>query len=128
MKLMKFDWNGKTVEGFAQKIKDKLWIYRDGKTFVLDQDSTLSRGRKSRKKAEGKASADHISAPMPGKITKILTQTGDKVQLGQALLVMEAMKMEYTLKSEMEGTVDNITVSLGQQVALGELLIQLKEV
>jgi biotin carboxyl carrier protein len=63
---------------------------------------------------------------MPGKITKIIINKDDPVHLGQPLIVMEAMKMEYTLKSEISGSVLQINVKLGQQVSLGEILLQLK--
>lgn len=129
MKLYSFEFNGKKLAGYGQLIKDKLWIYLNGETFVVDQSAgdgrTSGRGRK---KIEGRSTSDTVIAPMPGKITKILCQNKNVVSLGQPLIVMEAMKMEYTLKSEMTGEVLQINVKEGQQVALGELLIQLKEV
>lgn len=127
MKIYSYDFNGKKIEGYAQIIKDKLWVYMAGETLVIDQpngDQKVSGRRK--KKIEGRSAPDRVSSPMPGKITKILCAEGDAVSLGQALIVMEAMKMEYTLKSELSGSVLGINVILGQQVALGELLLQLK--
>ncbi len=65
-------------------------------------------------------------SPMPGKITKILLSEGSDVQIGQAVLVMEAMKMEYTLKAEVAGTVEGIHCAVGEQVALGKALVKIK--
>ena len=65
---------------------------------------------------------------MPGKITKIFVNQGDTVEKSQALLVMEAMKMEYTLKSDSSTTIEKVNVQLGDQVILGHLLIQLRPV
>ena len=62
---------------------------------------------------------------MPGKITKIFVSAGQVVEKAQPLLVMEAMKMEYTLKSELNTMVDKINVQVGAQVPLGQLLIEL---
>src|SRR3989344_3850942 len=67
-----------------------------------------------------------ILAPMPGKITKIFIDSGSQVQKSQALLVMEAMKMEYTLKSDLNTVVEKVNVQVGDQVTLGSLLIELK--
>ena len=50
-----------------------------------------------------------------------------EVNKGDALLVMEAMKMEYTLKSDLKAIVEKISIEVGQQVTLGQLLVQLKE-
>jgi acetyl/propionyl-CoA carboxylase alpha subunit len=128
MKLYSFELNGKKVEGYAQIIKEKLWVYLGGETFVVDEAVSDRRtSGRTRKKLEGRSAPDRLSAPMPGKITKILCAEGVGVNIGQALIVMEAMKMEYTLKSEMNGAVLKINVKVGQQVALGEVLLQLKE-
>ncbi len=126
MKTFSLDYFGKKIEGYAQKIENKIWIYKNGITTVVECEVSSTLGRRSRKKTEGKASTDQIIAPMPGKITKILCHKSDDVIQGKALIVMEAMKMEYTLKSEISGKIANINVSVGQQVALGELLIQLE--
>ena len=68
------------------------------------------------------ASGD-IKAPMPGKVLQVLVNAGDKVEEGQALLVLEAMKMENVIKSTSEGTVSDILVSPGQAVEKGGLLV-----
>lgn len=115
--------NGKQVEGFAQIVKGKLWVHFQGQTFVQEAVKT---GR-LRRASEGKSSTAIIHAPMPGKVTKILAEIGNKVAVGQAVLVMEAMKMEYTLKSELDTTVEKIMTKVGEQVQLGQALVKLKE-
>ena len=106
----------------AQLMKGTLWVHANGRTFTIDTGS----GRKSRKKAGSGGSSDTISAPMPGKVTKILLTPGSAVKVGQPVLVMEAMKMEYTLKSEIEGTIDSISCAVGDQVVLGKALVKSK--
>ncbi|WII72550.1 acetyl-CoA carboxylase biotin carboxyl carrier protein subunit [Bdellovibrio sp. 22V] len=106
----------------AQLIKGTLWVHHNGRTFTMDTGS----GRKSRKKGAGGGSSDQILAPMPGKVTKILLSPGANVEAGQAVLVMEAMKMEYTLKAEIAGTIDAVTCVVGEQVALGKSLVKIK--
>lgn len=68
------------------------------------------------------ASGD-IKAPMPGKVLQVLVNVGDTVEEGEALLVLEAMKMENVIKAIAEGTVLDIPVSPGQAVEKGSLLV-----
>jgi 3-methylcrotonyl-CoA carboxylase alpha subunit len=78
----------------------------------------------------GQAEADHagsLTAPMPGKIIAIEAQAGDKVKRGQALIVMEAMKMEHTIVAGVDGIVENIYFGVGEQVAEGAVLISLEQ-
>ncbi|MFS4458668.1 acetyl-CoA carboxylase biotin carboxyl carrier protein subunit [Bdellovibrio sp. HCB2-146] len=114
--------NGVDHKAEAQQIKGVLWVHYQGRTFTVDNSS----GRKSRKGGGAGGSSDQIAAPMPGKVTKILLKVGDKVAAGQAVLVMEAMKMEYTLKSEIAGEIESISGAAGEQVALGKVLVKIK--
>lgn len=114
--------NGVDYKASAQIIKGTLWVHHNGRVFTVDATS----GKKSRKKAGAGGSSDNVVAPMPGKVTKILVSNGASVNAGQAVLVMEAMKMEYTLKAEIAGTVENINCIVGEQVALGKSLVKIK--
>ena len=106
----------------AQVLKDTLWVHYNGRVFTMDAGS----GRKSRKNKKAVGSSDKIAAPMPGKITKILLPEGSLVAAGQAVLVMEAMKMEYTLKSDIAGVIESVSCAVGDQVALGKALVKIK--
>lgn len=107
----------------AQMLRGQLWVHFQGRTFVYENP----REKKFGKKGAGKAHSNEISAPMPGKITKILKGAGQPVQAGEAVLVMEAMKMEYTLKANVSGVIDSVTCGTGDQVALGKILVVIKE-
>ena len=63
----------------------------------------------------------------PGKISKVLVVQEQVVKAGQVLIVMEAMKMEYTLKSEVDGQVASISAQVGEQVPLGKVLLHIQE-
>jgi acetyl-CoA/propionyl-CoA carboxylase biotin carboxyl carrier protein len=64
-----------------------------------------------------------ITAPMQGTIVKVLVSEGDAVEPGQAVLVLEAMKMENTINAETAGTVREIRVSEGDTVGTGDVLV-----
>jgi biotin carboxyl carrier protein len=67
---------------------------------------------------------NHIKAPMPGMVLRILVNEGDEVKKGDALIVLEAMKMENILKAPGDGTVKKITATKGSPVEKNQLLIQ----
>jgi acetyl-CoA/propionyl-CoA carboxylase, biotin carboxylase, biotin carboxyl carrier protein len=64
-----------------------------------------------------------VSAPMQGTIVKVLVQQGDAVEPGQALLVLEAMKMENHINAESGGTVKEVRVAAGDNVGTGDVLV-----
>jgi biotin carboxyl carrier protein len=70
--------------------------------------------------AEGR---QQIAAPMPGKVIRVLVQAGDRVESGQGLVVVEAMKMQNEIRSPKSGTVDKVFAVEGQTVNAGEPLI-----
>jgi biotin carboxyl carrier protein len=75
--------------------------------------------------AGGGAAASELRAAMPGKVVKISCKVGDQVKAGQALLVIEAMKMENELRSPGAGKVAEVAVREGQTVEGGQLLVGL---
>jgi 3-methylcrotonyl-CoA carboxylase alpha subunit len=67
-----------------------------------------------------------LAAPMPGKIVKVMTKPGAKVAKGDALLILEAMKMEHTIAAPADGVVKEIHYGAGEQVLEGAELISLE--
>lgn len=83
-------------------------------------DPRAWRGRRhSALEAEGR---QQVLAPMPGKIVRVLIQAGDKVEAGQGLIVVEAMKMQNEIRSPKSGTVERLLAREGQPVNAGEVL------
>jgi 3-methylcrotonyl-CoA carboxylase alpha subunit len=66
-----------------------------------------------------------LTAPMPGKVVSFAVKAGDKVSKGQALAVMEAMKMEHTIAAPADGTVAEVLYAPGDQVAEGAELLKI---
>lgn len=67
-----------------------------------------------------------ITSPMPGKVLDILVASGDTVEPGQALLVLEAMKMEQTIRAAAPARVSEVSVDTGAMIAPGQTLIMLE--
>ncbi len=67
--------------------------------------------------------AGECRAPLPGAVTKVLVEEGDVVAEGEGLVVLEAMKMEHTLRANGAGTVAMITCAVGKQVDVHDLLV-----
>jgi 3-methylcrotonyl-CoA carboxylase alpha subunit len=60
---------------------------------------------------------------MPGKVIKVLVQAGDVVNEGQVLVLLEAMKMEHSLRAPHSGTVAAVRAGEGEQVEAGQVLV-----
>jgi acetyl/propionyl-CoA carboxylase alpha subunit len=77
--------------------------------------------------AEALAGGDAVKAPMPGKIIAVNVAAGDKVEKGQTVAVMEAMKMEHSLTAPRDGVIESVDAELGAQVPEGQVLVALEE-
>lgn len=68
----------------------------------------------------------HVCAPMPGKVVRVLVSVGDRVETGQGIAVVEAMKMQNEMKAARPGTVAAISVKVGDAVTAGEVLAKIE--
>jgi biotin carboxyl carrier protein len=80
------------------------------------------RRRSSADGGAGKPGEQRVTAPMPGKIVRVLVAPGDEVKARQGVVVMEAMKMECELTSPKAGKIKEIAVEVGMTVEAGRLL------
>jgi propionyl-CoA carboxylase alpha chain len=72
--------------------------------------------------AEQAEAAGSLAAPMPGAVLRVMTSVGERVSAGQALLVIEAMKMEHEIVAPGSGVVSDLNVTEGSQVQAGTVL------
>jgi biotin carboxyl carrier protein len=72
-------------------------------------------------------SGDTQTAPLPGTVVEIFIKAGEKVEAGQVILVIEAMKMKNSIRSVFSGMVSEVLVSAGQSVAHKQALIKFAE-
>ncbi len=79
---------------------------------------------KTSKPSERKG-AGLIKAPLPGTIIDVKVRPGDKVKMGDKLLIMEAMKMENNINSDREGSIISVKVNAGDSVLEGDLLVEI---
>ena len=68
-----------------------------------------------------------VIAPMHGLLLEVMVSAGDEVVKGQTLAVLEAMKMHYEILAEVDGTVEEVSAVAGSQVAVDDVLIEIKE-
>ncbi|MGK0291240.1 MAG: biotin carboxyl carrier protein [bacterium] len=113
----------------------------DGKTFNVSIDNITQEGGKpvARKAVASKpaaaasapaaavpaSGAGSVPAPIPGAILEVFVKVGDSVVAGQALLKMEAMKMENEIIAPSDGTVASISVAVGDSVTQGQELVSI---
>jgi len=76
--------------------------------------------------ADAAATQGNLNAPMPGKVLSFAVQVGQLVSAGQALAVLEAMKMEHTIAAPCAGTVAELLYTPGDQVNEGAPLLRLE--
>ena len=76
-------------------------------------------------RAAGGIANGQVLAPMHGKILAVDAKPGDKVARGQRLVVLEAMKIEHEIIADLDGTVDDVVVQVGDQVAARSVMIRL---
>jgi 3-methylcrotonyl-CoA carboxylase alpha subunit len=107
-----------TASVYASGETDHVFTPR-GATQILAIDLLAHAG-------EGEADTGRLTAPMPGKVVSFSVKAGDKVNKGQALAVMEAMKMEHTILAPADGTVAELLYAPGDQVAEGAELLSLR--
>ncbi|MFV8783701.1 biotin carboxylase N-terminal domain-containing protein [Microbulbifer sp. SA54] len=114
-----------TVDGVRQRI---LWHLQQNRLLlVFDRDQWVFEDVTYAPAARHQASGNgRIEAPMDGCITGIFIKHGNSVARGDALITMEAMKMEHTIKADCAGLVTAIGIATGDQVRNGQLLIQIE--
>ncbi|MCD2174856.1 acetyl/propionyl/methylcrotonyl-CoA carboxylase subunit alpha [Rhizobium sp. C4] len=77
--------------------------------------------------AAAAAGSGRVVAPMPGLVVSVLVEPGQTVEAGAPLAVLEAMKMQHTLKAATRGTVTEVRIAKGQQLTAGALMVAIEE-
>ncbi len=110
------------VEVDGKRFAVRVWL--PDAPSSIDAEGTGRRAPRPRAAAAGGGAGDGtVNAPMQGTIVKVLITEGDTVEPGQALVVLEAMKMENHINAERGGTVKEVRVGAGDTVGTGDVLV-----
>jgi 3-methylcrotonyl-CoA carboxylase alpha subunit len=105
-----------------------LAVYRDGErvaVFAPEGSAVVTEIDLIAHAGDAAGDGGRLTAPMPGKVIALHVKAGDRVERGQAVAVMEAMKMEHTLHAPRDGEVGEMLAGVGDQVAEGTELLRL---
>ena len=107
-----------TVEVNNKRFNVKMWV---------PESAAAATPAKRQKRAAsgggaGAAGSGDVAVPMQGTIVKLLVEVGDAVEVGQGIVVLEAMKMENQINAEMAGTIKEIKVAAGDTVGGGDVV------
>jgi biotin carboxyl carrier protein len=110
----------KAYEVKCERVGGELHLWVGSVRFAVDvRDPRSLRGRTRAVDDQG---PKKLTAPMPGKIVRILAAQGSEVDAGAGVLVVEAMKMQNEIKSPKKGTIQKVLVSEGAAVNAGDVL------
>lgn len=123
MKFLRIEWKNKVYGLWAEKENERFWIHYQGTTWQWAPPEPITDSVSSPRNLK-----NFISASMPGRIIKLPFKEDAKVNKGDVLLVLSAMKMEYSFKAEAEGFIEKILCKLGDQVDSNQILIKVKYV
>jgi len=117
---VQLQWGEQRLRAQVYAVKDQLHVFADVGSASVHFVNPLAHA------AQGSAASGNLSAPMPGKLLSFAVKVGDRVKAGQALAVMEAMKMEHTVAAPADGTVAELLYAPGDQVHEGAPLLRLE--
>ncbi|WP_423680055.1 acetyl/propionyl/methylcrotonyl-CoA carboxylase subunit alpha [Undibacterium sp. WLHG33] len=107
----------RTVSGTVVRDGEHFHVFSQGVHTDLHYSDALAHA------GETEAEGGRLTAPMPGKIVAVLVAKAQEVKKGDALLIMEAMKMEHTISAPHDGVIDDVLYAIGDQVSEGAQLL-----
>jgi len=116
--------NHRSYAAYILKQGDELAVWIDGRRHSIAISDVRDRSARGAKQAA--AGPLELRAQMPGKVIKLLVETGSSVRAGESLIVVEAMKMQNEIKSPKDGVIAKIYAPEGATVAAGERLLMVK--
>lgn len=123
--LLSLEVNGKKINTYIADTPEGKEIFFNGKSYlVVDADALEQRGTK---KSSGGKSSDEVTSPMPAVVIKVMVKEGDRVEKGQGVVVVSAMKMETTLFAPFAGCITKINVQTGDKVMPGVILVDIEK-
>ncbi len=142
MKNYKFIINGTTYEVDIKNVEDQtIQLEVNGTPYSVTLDKEIKQTKTpklvrsqavpstntSKQEAKTARMSGSINSPLPGVVLDVFVKPGDKVSVGQKVILLEAMKMENNIESDKEGTVSTVKVRQGDSVMEGDVLITIGE-
>jgi acetyl-CoA/propionyl-CoA carboxylase biotin carboxyl carrier protein len=121
--VLDLDVGGDRVSCRFARVGRTTWVGIDGGAWAFTTPRPLAPGQ-----SKARVGETSINSPMPGTVVAVSVGAGDTVAAGQALVVVEAMKMEHTLRASSAAVVGEMLVAVGDQVALNQVLAVLEPV
>lgn len=110
-----------TIEGAPPK----LGVVASGHRSYIEVESERMRMAARAQRKDSGAGAGEVRSPMPGRVVKVLVNEGDAVATGQAVVIVEAMKMENEVRARAAATVSRVHVAAGKTVEANAVLVSL---
>ena len=117
--------NGKSVNVYVSQNKNGKTLMLNGRTYQIQDEDRIARGPKKKKRVDGPTS---VTPPMPAVVIAVNVNKGDRVEKGQGVVVVSAMKMETTLLAPYNGVVTGVNVTESDKVMPGEILVDIDEI
>lgn len=117
--------NGRGMNSFVLDTPDGKCIIINGTQYLVQDEDILNQST-SRKKG-GSDLPTEITPVTPSVVVTVLVNEGDKVEKGQGIIVLSAMKMETTLSAAFNGTVTAVNAAEGDKVAPGDILVDIEK-
>jgi biotin carboxyl carrier protein len=118
--VLSFRMGNKAYEVKSERVRSEIHIWVGSQRFAAEvRDPRSLRGRT---RSGDDLGPKKLTAPMPGKVVRVLLSQGAAVEAGTGVLVVEAMKMQNEVKSPKKGTIQKIMVSEGAAVNAGDVL------
>ena len=105
----------------VRDVAGSLTVSLDGHTCIAQVDRARRAGPDGGFPASVRS--EEVRSPMPGLVIAVHVKEGSQVEMGQALAIMEAMKMQMEIRAPHAGTVTRVHVGPGQEIAAGQLLV-----
>ena len=119
-----------TVNGIPFEVEMKQPVKAGKQKVKLSEERKAEGSEERRVKSEesnsSSAAGKPVVAPLPGTINEIKVKVGDKVNAGDTVVILEAMKMQNNIEAETSGTITSINVNKGDAVMEGDTLVTIK--
>ena len=112
-----------TVEVNGKRFDVTLWVPDAPVVAAGPAKAARKPGRSSSGSGVAAGGSGNVEVPMQGTIVKVLVEIGQVVEVGQAVVVLEAMKMENQIGADRAGTISEIRVAAGDTVGAGDVVV-----